>query len=53
MSVDLFRRANARDSEFNGRNADTERYKHSFKANIIATVIIAALILGFIYLLIK
>ncbi len=55
MSVDLFKRANATDSEFKGRSADTEKYyyNHSVKANMIATGIIVAVILGFIYLLIR
>lgn len=55
MSVDLFKRANAKDAEFKGRSADTEKYSynHSFKANMIATGIIVALFLGFIYLLIR
>lgn len=55
MSVDLFKRANAKDSEFKGRSADTEKYfyNHSFKANMIATGIIVAVFLGFIYLLIR
>ncbi|WP_346931266.1 hypothetical protein [Clostridium sp.] len=55
MSVDLFKRANAKDAEFKGRCADTEKYSynHSSKANMIATGVIVFLILGFIYLLIK
>ncbi|GAA0772664.1 hypothetical protein GCM10008908_19450 [Clostridium subterminale] len=55
MSVDLFKRTNAKDSEFKGICADTEKYSynHSFKANMIATGVIVLLILGFIYLLIR
>ncbi len=55
MSIDLFKRANARDSEFKGRNADTEKYayNHSFKANMIVIGVILLLILGFFYLLIR
>jgi hypothetical protein len=55
MSVDLFKRVNAKDSEFKGRSGDTEKYSYnySFKANMIATGIIVFLALGFIYLLIR
>jgi len=55
MSVDLFKRTNAKDSEFKGRSADTEKYSynHSFKADMIATGVIVLLILGFVYLLIR
>ncbi|WP_346889996.1 hypothetical protein [Clostridium sp. UBA1056] len=55
MSIDLFKRANARDSEFKGRSADIEKYSynHSFKANMIAIGVIVLLILGFFYLLIR
>jgi len=55
MSIDLFKIANARDSEFKGRNVDTEKYSynHSFRANMIAIGAIVFLILGFIYLLIR
>lgn len=45
MSVDLFRRAAARDSEFKGQNGDVEKYENpkSWKVTAAAWVVIFAI----------
>lgn len=42
MSMDLYKRGNARDSEFKGQNADVEKYKNpkSWKVTAAAWVVI-------------
>jgi len=53
MSIEMFKRSSARDSEFKGTNADTDKYynKHSWKSNLIVTVgIIVLIIVGFYFL---
>lgn len=51
MSIEMFKRSAARDSEFRGRNSDADKYYHSGKANLIVTMgIIALLIVGFYFI---
>jgi len=55
MSIDLFRRVSKRNSEFKGRNSDTDKYfrKNSFKSDVVTIGIVLLFVIGLFYFMLR